>query len=72
MRNQAAGLQTALDNIANRLAAQPTQAVQETKRALNLHIQQAVRLVSPFANAAEEASFNTDDIRKTIEGFKKA
>ncbi|MGE0309037.1 MAG: enoyl-CoA hydratase/isomerase family protein [Acidimicrobiia bacterium] len=58
--------------IANRLAAQPMQAIQETKRALNLHIQAAVRMVSPFANAAEEASFSTDDIRKTIEGFKKA
>jgi len=64
-------LMTEALRIANRLAAQPMQAIQETKRALNLHIQQAVRLVSPFANAAEEASFSTDDIRKTIEGFKK-
>jgi enoyl-CoA hydratase/carnithine racemase len=57
--------------LAERLAAQPPQAVQETKRALNLHLQAAISLVAPFALSAEAESFATDDIRKTIENFKK-
>ncbi|MCW2918670.1 MAG: enoyl-CoA hydratase/isomerase family protein, partial [Actinomycetia bacterium] len=56
--------------LAQRIAAQPPQAVQETKRALNLHLQQAAGLVLPFALAAEGESFGTDDIRKTIERFR--
>jgi enoyl-CoA hydratase len=57
--------------LAERFAKLPQQAVEETKRALNLHMQHAVNLVAPFALAAESESFNTDDVRKTIEGFKK-
>lgn len=57
--------------LAHRLAALPRQAVQETKRALNIHIQSAINLVAPFALSAEGESFATDDIRNTIEGFKK-
>jgi enoyl-CoA hydratase len=57
--------------LAHRLAAQPPQALQETKRAVNLHLQHAARLVAPFAMSAEAESFATDDIRRTIEGFKK-
>jgi enoyl-CoA hydratase len=49
-----------------------TQAVQETKRALNLHLQAAIALVAPFALSAEAESFATDDIRQTIEKFKKS
>lgn len=56
---------------ANRLAKQPRQAVQETKRALNLHVQAAIQLVAPFAMSAESESFATEDIKRTIEGFKK-
>jgi enoyl-CoA hydratase/carnithine racemase len=54
---------------AQRLAAQPVQAIQETKRALNLHLQQAISLVAPFALAMESESFGTDDLRQTIEKF---
>ena len=57
--------------LAERLAAQPPQAVQETKRALNLHMQAAIALVAPFALSAEAESFATDDIKRTIENFKK-
>jgi len=57
--------------LAHRLAAQPPQALQETKRAVNLHLQQAANLVAPFALAAEGESFATEDIRRTIEGFKQ-
>jgi enoyl-CoA hydratase/carnithine racemase len=57
--------------LARRLAEQPHQAIQETKRALNLHLQSAISLVAPFALSAEAESFATDDLRHTIEGFKK-
>jgi enoyl-CoA hydratase len=56
---------------AQRLASLPRQAVQETKRALNIHLQNAIQAVAPFALSAEAESFATDDLRRTIEGFKK-
>lgn len=55
---------------AMRLAAQPHQAIQETKRALNLHLQEMILRVAPFALSAESESFATADIKKTIDGFK--
>lgn len=57
--------------LAQRLAAKPQQALEETKRALNLHLQAAMLRVGPFAAAAEQESFSTDDVRKTIEKFTK-
>jgi enoyl-CoA hydratase/carnithine racemase len=57
--------------LAQRLARQPRQALEETKRAINLHLQRAIQAVAPFALAAESESFVTDDIRKTIENFEK-
>jgi enoyl-CoA hydratase len=57
--------------LAQRLAAQPAQAVQETKRALNLHLQAAIALVAPFALSAEAESFAGDDVRASIERFTK-
>jgi enoyl-CoA hydratase len=57
--------------LAQRLARQPRQALEETKRAINLHLQAAMSLVAPFALAAESESFSTDDLRKTIESFTK-
>jgi enoyl-CoA hydratase/carnithine racemase len=56
--------------LAHRLAKQPQQALEETKRAINLHVQAAIQRVAPFAFAAESESFSTDDIRRTIETFK--
>ncbi|AXI76168.1 enoyl-CoA hydratase/isomerase family protein [Peterkaempfera bronchialis] len=56
--------------LAHSIAALPPQAVQETKRAINLHLQQAANTVLPFALAAEGESFGTDDLRKTIERFR--
>jgi enoyl-CoA hydratase/carnithine racemase len=55
--------------LAHRIAAQPPQAVQETKRAVNIHLQQAVAAVMPFALSAEAESFGTEDLRRTIEKF---
>jgi enoyl-CoA hydratase len=58
--------------LAQRLAAQPVQALQETKRALNIHLQNAIAMVAPFALSAEGESFGTDDVRQSIEKFKGA
>lgn len=55
--------------MAERLAALPHQALQETKRALNLHIQDYILRAAPFALMAESESFTTDDIKATIEKF---
>lgn len=56
--------------LAHRLAEKPRQAQEETKRAVNLHLQAAMLRVGPFAAAAEQESFTTDDLRQTIERFK--
>lgn len=57
--------------LGERLAKQPKQALEETKRALNIHLQQAINMVAPFALSAESESFGTDDIKRTIDSFKK-
>lgn len=57
--------------MADRLAAQPHQAIQETKRALNLHLQEMILRAAPFALSAESESFTTQDIKNTIDNFKK-
>ena len=44
--------------LAERLAAQPRQALEETKRALNIHLSRSVTSVLDFALAAESASFS--------------
>jgi enoyl-CoA hydratase len=56
-------------SLARRLAAQPEQALRDTKRALNLHLQQAADLVLGFALAAETESFSTEDLRRLSEQF---
>jgi len=55
--------------LAHRLAALPWQAVQETKRAINLHLQEAAARVMPMATTAESESFNTEAIREFMERF---
>jgi enoyl-CoA hydratase len=54
-----------------RLANQPRQALQETKRALNLHLQEMILRAAPFALSAESESFTTQDIKNTIDNFTK-
>jgi enoyl-CoA hydratase len=56
--------------LAHRLAEKPQQAIEETKRAINLHIQQAALMVSPFSCAAEQESFSTEDMKRVIDSFK--
>jgi enoyl-CoA hydratase/carnithine racemase len=51
---------------AERIAKLPRQAVESTKRLLNLHLERAVLATLDFANTAEEQSFQTEDFRTII------
>lgn len=55
--------------VAGRLATLPPQAVQETKRALNMHLDAASKSVLDHAIPAEEASFSTPELRKNVAEF---
>jgi len=55
--------------MAHRLAAQPRQAFQETKKALNLHIQRAAFGVLDVAMTAESESFLTEDNKRKVQEF---
>jgi enoyl-CoA hydratase len=55
--------------LAQRLAALPAKALQDTKRALNLHLQQACTLVLDFALAAESECFTLPEHRERVEAF---
>jgi enoyl-CoA hydratase/carnithine racemase len=54
---------------AQKIAALPRQAVEATKRVLNLHVERAVLATIDFAMAAETASFDTDDLRANVNRF---
>jgi len=54
-------LQAAAQALAHRLAAKPRQALFDTKRALNIHLQRAVGAMMDFAFAAESESFALAD-----------
>ena len=55
--------------VAERLAALPPQAVQSTKRAVNLHISRAANAVLDYALAAEHQSFDTDEHQAVVASF---
>ena len=55
--------------LAHKLAGLPAKALQDTKRALNLHLQQAVTLVLDFALAAESECFTLPEHRERVEAF---
>ena len=55
--------------LAHKLARQPAQALQETKRALNLHLQAAALQVLPFALSAETESFSSPEVAATARSF---
>lgn len=55
--------------LAHELAALPWQAVQETKRSINLHLQEAALRIMPTATTAESESFNTDAIKRFTDRF---
>ena len=54
---------------AHRIAGLPQQAVEATKRVLNLHAERAVLATIDFAMAAETESFTTDDLRANVDRF---
>ncbi|HVH20023.1 MAG TPA: enoyl-CoA hydratase-related protein [Myxococcota bacterium] len=56
---------------AKKIAALPQQAVEATKRALNLHVERSVLATIDFAMAAETASFDTPDLRANLDRFLK-
>jgi enoyl-CoA hydratase len=55
--------------LARRLSELPWQAVQETKRAINLHLQAAAMRIMPMATTAESESFNTEAVQQCVERF---
>jgi len=55
--------------LAERLVEQPPQALQETKRALNLHLQRATLDVLPYALSAETESFSSPDVGALAKKF---
>ena len=58
-------------SLAERLAALPPQAVQDTKRALNLHLEAMTTPVLDYAIAGEKASFSTPEFRAIVADFLK-
>src|SRR5436305_1160286 len=54
---------------AHKRARPPRQAVESTKRVLNLHVERAVLATIDFAMAAESESFDTDDLRANVDRF---
>jgi enoyl-CoA hydratase/carnithine racemase len=56
---------------AQRIAKLPQQAVEATKRVLNLHLERAVLATIDFAMTAENQSFDTDDLQSNVARFLK-
>ncbi len=52
---------------AHRIAALPRQAVEDTKRILNLHLDRAVVATLDFALAAEDRSFTSSELRTNLD-----
>lgn len=55
--------------LAERLAQQPTQALLDTKRALNIHMSRAVMSVIDFAFSAESETFALPQFRAGLESY---
>lgn len=56
---------------AHRIAKLPQQAVEATKRVLNLHVERAVLATIDFAMSAETQSFETSDLQDNVARFLK-
>lgn len=54
---------------AKKIAELPRQAVESTKRLLNIHLERAVLATLDFANMAEDQSFQTDDFAHIVAGL---
>ncbi|MFE4503701.1 enoyl-CoA hydratase/isomerase family protein [Rhodococcus sp. NPDC056743] len=51
---------------AKKIASQPRQAVESTKRLLNMHLERAILATLDFATTAEELTFQSEDFRDNI------
>jgi enoyl-CoA hydratase len=56
---------------AHKIAKLPRQAVEATKRVLNLHLERGVLATIDFAMTAENQSFDTEDLQANIARFLK-
>ena len=56
---------------AHKITKLPQQAVEATKRVLNLHLERSVLATIDFAMTAESESFDTDDLRANVDRFLK-
>jgi enoyl-CoA hydratase/carnithine racemase len=56
---------------AHKIAALPRQAVEATKRVLNLHLEHAVLATIDFAMSAETESFETTELQSNVARFLK-
>jgi len=56
---------------AHKIAKLPRQAVEGTKRVLNLHLERSVLATIDFAMAAETESFDTEDLQANVARFLK-
>ena len=54
---------------ARKIAALPQQAVEDTKKILNLHLQRAVTATIDFALSAEHRSFDSPELRANLDKF---
>lgn len=61
---------SAAKKAAHKIAALPQQAVEATKRALNMHLERAVLATIDFAMRAETESFGTDDLKRNVAKFR--
>ena len=54
---------------AHKIAKLPPQAVEATKRVLNLHVERAVLATIDFAMSCETESFDTPELRANVDRF---
>jgi enoyl-CoA hydratase len=52
---------------ARRIAALPKQAIEDTKRVINLHLERAVLATIDFALTAENRSFDSTELRANLD-----
>jgi hypothetical protein len=55
---------------ARRLAKLPQQALEDTKRVLNMHLERAVLATVDFALSAENRSFDSPELRANLDAQK--
>jgi len=57
--------------LAKRIATLPQQAVEDTKRVINLHLERAVLATIDFALSAESRSFDSAELRNNLDRMRK-